>query len=407
MERTILHVDMNNFYASVECAFDPTLKNKPVAVCGDVEARHGIVLAKNMLAKACGVSTGDAVWEAKLKCPELQIVSPHFDRYFAYSERAKAIYAEYTDMIESFGIDECWLDVTASRMVFGTGREIAEEIRRRIKEELGVTVSVGVSYNKTFAKMGSDYKKPDAVTEITRENFRELLWGLDVSALLGVGRSTKVRLSYAKIDTVGALAGSEADLLSYLLGKNGITLWRCANGIDESPVIPNELAEPIKSISNSTTTPRDMMNENDISVTLRAVCQNVASRLREERKKCSVICLYVKYSDLTRLERQCRNLPTYLEGEIWSAAVALYQKNCTPGRPVRSIGVSVTGLCDDADEQLSFFDGETTKRAKLERLSFVIDSLRERYGKNSVRTAILLAIPDLVLSVGEGKSNFS
>ena len=244
MDRVILHIDMNNFYASVETLYDPALRDVPMAVGGDKERRHGIVLAKNMLAKAKGVKTAEALWEAERKCPGIRFVPPHFDRYAKYSRLAKAIYAQYTDMVESFGLDECWLDVTGSTRLFGSGREIAEEIRLRVREELGLTVSIGVSFNKIFAKLGSDYKKPDAVTEFTRENFHALVWPLDAAQLLFVGRSTQAALLKYGMRTIGDVARADRGLLRKLFGKNGEQLSLYANGEDTAPVAGKRLSAP-------------------------------------------------------------------------------------------------------------------------------------------------------------------
>ena len=252
MDRVILHIDMNNFYASVETLYDPSLKDIPMAVGGDKERRHGIVLAKNMLAKAKGVKTAEALWEAERKCPGIKFVPPHFERYAKYSRLAKEIYMQYTDMVESFGLDECWLDVTGSRRLFGSGREIAEEIRARVKDELGLTVSIGVSFNKIFAKLGSDYKKPDAVTAFTRENFKELVWPLPAADLLFVGKSTQEALRKYGIYTIGDAAKADRKLLKRLFGKAGEQLSMYANGEDRSPVRRVNEHEEIKSIGNST-----------------------------------------------------------------------------------------------------------------------------------------------------------
>ena len=214
VDRVILHIDMNNFYASVETLYDPSLKDIPMAVGGDKERRHGIVLAKNMLAKAKGVKTAEALWEAERKCPGIKFVPPHFERYAKYSRLAKEIYMQYTDMVESFGLDECWLDVSESANLFGGGKKIAEEIRAAVKKEIGITVSVGVSWNKIFAKLGSDMKKPDAVTEITEENYRDLVWRLPVEELLYVGRATKNKLNKRGVYTIGQLANTDEALLS-------------------------------------------------------------------------------------------------------------------------------------------------------------------------------------------------
>ncbi len=191
MERTILHSDLNAFYASVECFCNPKIRHLPVAVGGDAEARHGIVLAKNNLAKSFGIITGETIWNAKQKCNDLVVVPANFERYLKFSRLVREIYAEYTDQMEAFGIDESWLDVTGSLYLFGSGKRIADEIRHRVYMELGLTVSIGVSFNKIFAKLGSDIKKPNATTVITRDNYRAVVWGLPASDLLYVGRSTK------------------------------------------------------------------------------------------------------------------------------------------------------------------------------------------------------------------------
>lgn len=254
--RTILHVDLNNFYASVECLYRPDLRGQPVAVTGEVEQRHGIVLAKNMPAKAAGVKTGEAIWQARAKCPKLVCLPPDYKKYLRFSRLARAIYADYTDKIESFGIDENWLDVTGSTLVMGSGAEIADEIRRRVRETLGITASAGVSFNKIFAKLGSDYKKPDATTVITPENFRRIVWPLPVGELLYVGRSTERKLHNRVILTIGDLAGRKVHDLQLLLGVWGETLWNFANGRDESPVARIGAETYVKSVGNSTTTPR-------------------------------------------------------------------------------------------------------------------------------------------------------
>lgn len=252
MQRVILHCDMNNFYASVECMLNPELKNKPVAVCGSVEERHGIVLAKNYAAKAFGVSTGEAIWQAKQKCQDLVIVEPHYEQYMKFSKLARGIYGRYTDQIEPYGMDECWLDVTGSGCM-GTGFEIADEIRRTVKFELGLTISAGVSFNKIFAKLGSDMKKPDAITCIEADSFQEKIWCLPASDLLGVGRATEKVLSGYGIHTIGELAATSDDFLKCRLGKNGLAIKKYANGLDDSPVMRSDYVSPVKSIGHGIT----------------------------------------------------------------------------------------------------------------------------------------------------------
>ena len=267
MERIILHSDLNNFYASVECLYHPELREKPVAVCGDPELRHGIVLAKNQLAKGCGIKTGEVLWQARQKCPELVLVPPSYERYLSYSAMAKEIYQEYTDQVESFGLDECWLDVTGSTALFGGGCTLADRIRERIRRELGVTASVGVSFNKVFAKLGSDLRKPDATTAISPRDFREKIWPLPVQTLLYVGRATQNKLQRYGIRTIGELARADRGMLQFAFGKNGLMLWAFANGLDTSPVSNIGAKSLIKSIGNSTTTPRDLLSDGEVRIT--------------------------------------------------------------------------------------------------------------------------------------------
>lgn len=391
MDRVILHVDMNNFFASVECADRPELWQQPVAVAGDVQVRHGIILAKNQVAKAYGVQTGESIAEARRKCPRLILLPPHTDRYQHISDKARAIYGQYTDRVESFGIDECWLDVTGNGRLWGEdyGVSIAEDIRRRIKAELGVTVSVGVSFNKIFAKMGSDYKKPDAVTAITRDNYRELLWSLPVGDLIFVGRSTVQKLWYRQIRTVGDLARTDPEHLEKALGKCGLMAWRFANGMDGSPVLLDGQEYPVKSIGNSTTPPKDMVTRRDAEIVLAQLCQSVATRLRVADLRCTTVKLSLRSTSLSWKQRQKGVQATCLENDLWREAMALYDAY-HDGTPLRSIGVSACDLESDGERQLTMFEGDTCRHAALEALGSVLDGLRERYGPHAVRRGLLL-----------------
>ena len=290
MQRVILHCDMNNFYASVECMLNPELKNKPVAVCGSVEERHGIVLAKNYAAKAFGVSTGEAIWQAKQKCQDLVIVEPHYEQYMKFSKLARGIYGRYTDQIEPYGMDECWLDVTGSGCM-GTGFEIADEIRRTVKFELGLTISAGVSFNKIFAKLGSDMKKPDAITCIEADSFREKIWCLPASDLLGVGRATEKVLSGYGIHTIGELAATSDDFLKCRLGKNGLAIKKYANGLDDSPVMRSDYVSPVKSIGHGITTMQDLENNAEVWCVMLELVQEIGTKLRTHKKKAGGIAI--------------------------------------------------------------------------------------------------------------------
>ncbi len=383
MDRTILHIDQNNFYASVECLYRPELRDKPVAVGGDVEQRHGIVLAKNMLAKRCGIKTGETLWQARQKCPGIVFVPPHFDLYIKFSRLARAIYEEYTDQVEAFGLDECWLDVSGSTQ-FGSGKQIADELRRRVTFELGLTASVGVSFNKIFAKLGSDYKKPDATTVITRENYKDIVWPLPVADLLYVGRSTEQKLKSKCIHTIGRLAMADPDLVKSWLGKNGIMIWRFANGDDHSPVATTESVIPIKSIGNSTTTPRDLETDDDVRITMTVLCESVAERLRDQRVYCSTVQISIRDNDLYVYERQIKlDFPSCVCEVILQKAFDLYKRHRTD-KPIRSIGVRACNLTSMDSVQLSLLP-EERRAQRLNELECTMDVIRRRFGNFAVR----------------------
>ena len=391
MERVILHSDLNNFYASVECLYNPELRGKPVAVAGDPEARHGIVLAKNYPAKACGVQTGDPLWMARQKCPDIVFTPPHYDRYMQFSQLAREIYSEYTDQVEPYGLDECWLDVTGSIALFGDGRAIADDVRRRIRQELGVTASVGVSYNKIFAKLGSDMRKPDATTVITSERFREIVWPLPVSDLLYVGRATHAKLKRYCIKTIGDLAAADQRFLQRLLGQNGMMLWCFANGLDTSPVSNIGAKSLIHSIGNSTTAPRDLVTDEDIKITLYVLCESVSARMREYDFVCDTVQLGVRDNELQSYERQGKlPYPNRTAKALFEKAFELYKRNHLSGKPVRSLSVRACRLSVRENEQLSLMP-DVAAIQKQEELESAVDALRGRFGPFSIRRGILLA----------------
>ncbi len=404
MDRVILHIDMNNFYASVETLYDPSLRDIPMAVGGDKEKRHGIVLAKNMLAKAMGVKTAEALWEAERKCPGIKFVPPHFERYSKYSRLAKEIYMQYTDQVESFGMDECWLDVTGSTRLFGSGREIAEEIRTRIKDELGLTVSIGVSFNKIFAKLGSDYKKPDAVTEFTRENFRELVWPLDASEMLFVGKSTQAALKKYGLYTIGDVARTDVKLLKRLFGKNGVQMHMYANGEDMSPVHSVQEQDEVKSVGNSTTAVHDLRDDGEIRAELYVLSENVARRMREKGVSGCNVQLYVRKYDLETYQRQKMLDVAVADSEsIFQAAYSLYRENHT-GESIRSIGVRVSSLVPLGTEQCSLFEDVSVGRRR-QNLDSAVELLRGRYGDDIIFRGIKQVHSDLFDTEEERKSS--
>lgn len=386
MDRVILHCDMNNFYASVELLSRPELADVPVAVCGDPEGRHGIILAKNQLAKACGVVTAETVWQAKKKCPDLHFVKPHHDKYKEYSEKINRIYLQYTDMVEPFSIDESWLDVTASRRLFGTGREIADTIRQRVKSELGLTLSVGVSYNKIFAKMGSEYKKPDATTEITRNNFVDLLWGKPVGEMFFVGWATAEKLTKLNIRTIGDLAKANPKALEALLGKQGPLLHSYANGLDDSPVCLYNQREKIKSVGNGITFRRNLTGMDDILTALTGLSDTVASRLRKYQMKCYGVKVDIKDPNFKTISRQKQlSAPTNLAGELKKAALEIISSSWRLSDPIRLLTLTAINLTDEtADEQISLFDAAGGDREKGESIERAMDEIRRKFGDSSI-----------------------
>ncbi len=395
--RTILHSDLNNFYASVEMLYDPTLRGKPIAVAGDAEARHGIILAKSYEAKAFGVKTGQAIWEARERCRDLILVGAHMDRYLKYSALVKEIYTSYTDLVEPFGLDEAWCDVTGSLHLFGgSGKGLADDIRARVKAELGLTVSIGVSFNKVLAKLGSDMKKPDATTVLSPEDYRDKIWGLPASDLLYVGPATSAKLARYGIFTIGDLAQADVQMLYWLLGKNGIMLHEFANGRDSSKVSPYYAVPPVKTVGNSTTAPRDLESDDDIKITLLALCESVSARLREQGTLCTTVQVGIRDKDLWSYERQVKlRLPTNTARDLLAASFGLYKEHHRSGKPVRSLSVRAIGLIP-ADEQLSMFPDEQA-RQKEQDLEVAIDKVRAKYGYHSLQRGITLMDPALNL----------
>lgn len=393
MERTILHCDMNNFYASVECMLNPSLRGHPVAVGGDVENRHGIILAKNYEAKKFGIQTGEALWQAKQKCPKLIIVPPHYEEYLKYSRLAHSIYADYTDLIEPYGMDEVWMDVTGSTKAFGSGEVIANTLRERIKYELGLTVSVGVSFCKVFAKLGSDMKKPDAVTVIPKDNFRDIIWDLPASDMLGVGRSTEKFLSSYGIHTIGQLAKAYPDLMQRKLGKNGMVLLAFANGEDRSKVAPQDYEPPMKSIGHGLTTMQDLENNAEVWNIMLALTQDIGHKLRVYNKNAAGVAIYIRYivdKQIAGKQWQCQ-LPvrTHSAAIIAKEAYRLFERSYGWEYPIRSVTVRAINLCSqDLPEQLQFFSDAATVERK-EKLETVIEDIRRRFGKYAIQPACL------------------
>jgi len=386
MDRTILHCDLNGFYASVESLYRPELKDVPMAVSGNVENRHGIILAKNENAKRFGIETAETVWQAKRKCPELVLVPPHHDRYSKYSKIVNKIYERFTDMVEPFGIDESWLDVTASLHLFGSGGDIADKIRETVKSETGLTLSVGVSFNKVFSKLGSDYKKPDATTVISRDNYKEIVYPLHVSNLLFAGRAASEALLRLGITTIGQLAKSDKEIIYGKLGKMGAVLHDYANGIDESPVsVVNEKREA-KSVGSGMTFKRNLSGIDDIRAGVLALSDTVASRLREYGLKCNTVQVTIRDPQFKTISRQKKlSRPTHLMKEISDTAIDIIRGAWDIDAPVRMLTITGMNIVAGYSEQMSFFgsdnDMQYEKREKIEK---AVDTIRSKFGRNSI-----------------------
>lgn len=383
MDRTILHCDCNGFYASVECVLRPELKNVPMAVGGNAETRHGIILAKNELAKKFNVLTAETIWQAKRKCPELVIVPPHRDLYYQYSKQVKDIYCRYTDYVESFGLDEAWLDVTGSRRLFGDGVTIANELRRIVREETGLTISVGVSFCKVFAKLGSDYKKPDATTVFDRDNWKEKIYPLSVKDLLYVGRSTAKELEHLGIKTIGELARFDERTLYNHLGKAGTMLYRYANGLDNDSVKLVYEKEEVKSVGNGITFPHDLIGEDEVRGGVYELSDSIAVRMRRKKLKCTTVQVTIKDPDFKTINRQQKlDAPTYTARDIRDAAMEIIKRSWDLKKPIRMLSVTGTGLVKDDEiyEQMTLFDEDNERSRKTEKLEKTVDSLKSRFG---------------------------
>ena len=387
-DRAILHSDANCFYASVETVLNPEFRGKAIAVCGSPEERHGIVLAKSEKAKRAGVKTGMANWQAKQCCRDLIIVPPQYDYYLKFSKLLHGIYRRYTDQVEPFGMDECWLDVTYSP---GDPMEIAEEIRQAVKDELGLTVSIGVSFNKVFAKMGSDYKKPDAITQISKEHFKEIVWPLPCSDLLYCGNATTAKLGSMGVRTIGGIASLPVEVMQRKFGKNGVALWKYANGLDDSRVAHQDYTAPAKSVGHGITCVADLENMDEARKVIFALSLDIGYKLRYMNLRATGVQLYVRNSELSFCSWQKRlEMATQDEGTIALAAYSLLEEKYSWRNPIRSITVTAIQLDSSQNPtQLSMLlDYE--RLVRREKLNESIDTIRDRYGKYAVIPALVL-----------------
>lgn len=378
-DRVILHVDCNSFFASVSLLYKPHLKTYPVVVGGSEETRHGIVLAKNQEAKKYKIPTGAALWQARQLCPNLVVIPPDYDLYDRFSKEIKGgIFADYTDMQESFGSDESWLDVTGSTSLFGGGGEIADIIRNRVKREIGITVSVGVSWNKIFAKLGSDMKKPDAVTVIDRDTFTEIVWPLPVEELLYVGPATTRKLHNKGVYTIGQLANTKVQYLKDWFGVVGEYLWIYANGLENSPV--GQTAPPVKSVGNSSVIPHDVTTPKEVKRRIHMLAESVGPRMREHGFAARTICIWICDNDMGHMSRQ-RGLamPTNLNHDLAGAAFSLFQDTYKWHKPIRKIGISGSNLVFAHDPfQCSIFES-AEQHDRREKLEATMDSINKRW----------------------------
>ena len=385
MKRIILHCDLNNFYASVECVKNPQLKGKCVAVCGSEDDRHGIVLAKSQPAKLLGVKTGDTILEARRKCGNLIVVRPDFDTYYDYSEKVKSIYSRYTDLIEPFGMDECWLDISGIENLSGDGFQIAEEIRNGVREETGLTISVGVSFNKVFAKLGSDMKKPDATTVISKENYKDKVWCLNANEMIFVGRRTFKTLQKYGIITIGDVARTQPDFLKKILGKNGFDLWAYANGLDFSPVSHIDSKPIPQSISRGITCMESLLSVYEAERVVAELSAKVSKNLRRERLLATGVQLAIKEDNLT-VQQYSDNLefPTHNAKEIYEVSQKLLFQKHIWKRNIRALTVRTYNLVKEENYQQLHIDFDIDTHEKVCVVDNTLNGIRKKLGNDKI-----------------------
>jgi len=395
VERVILHCDLNSFYASVELLDYPALREKPVAVCGDPGSRHGIILAKNEAAKKFKIQTAETVWQARRKCPDLILLPAHHQKYLHWSKVINAIYERYTDLVEPFSVDESWLDVTGTLHLFGKdGKALADEIRRVVRTETGLTISVGVSFNKVLAKLGSDMKKPDATTVITPADLPAKVFPLPITDMLFVGRASAKVLGQYGIHTIGDAVAFGREGLVGLLGKSGSSLYDNCAGLEHAPVRRREDMPSPKSIGNSITFRRNLLGEEDIRAGLALLADSVAGRLRRHGFRCATLHVLVKDPNFQSISRQRRlDRPVCTAAELSELALDILRGCWNFNAPIRQLGLTGQNLVpeEDAGEQLDLFAPQTApqgeKREKVER---AMDDIRRRFGKDAITSALIL-----------------
>lgn len=391
VERIIIHSDMNSCYASIECSLNPSLRGKAVAVGGSIEDRHGIILAKSEEAKKCGVKTGEVIWQALQKCPELIVVPPHFEQYIKYSELAYGIYSRYTDKIEPMGLDEVWCDITGSIRAFGSAERICDEIRKAFRDELGITVSIGLSFNKTFAKLGSDLAGRDEMLAITRSDFREKVWNLPVRALFGIGPGTERKLHSYGIDTVRQLAESSPEWLKLVFGVAGEDIWRKANGLDFSPVSTDGERVPVKSVGHGITCVADLTSYDEVWKVMLSLCQDVSRRLRKAHLEATSVQISVRDNKLVTRQFQCRTVyETQSACEIARAAFRLFEENYIWSCNIRSLSVTAIGLQPEGSPVQLEITEDYKKHENQKKIDDTVMELRRRFGENAIFNCCLM-----------------
>ncbi len=392
-QRTVLHCDLNNYFASVESIGHPEYTAVPMAVCGSVEERHGIVLAKNEKAKALGIKTAMTVVEAQRICPDLLMLPPHYDRYMEYSRKVQEVYRRYTDQVEPFGIDECWLDVTGSTLLFGSGVEIARAISRQVEETFGLTISVGVSFCKVMAKLGSDMEKPRGITAIKKEDLPQKVWGLPVGELFGVGRHTVEKLGGLGVFTIGQLANTPVEVLQARFGKNGVQLWQFANGLECSPVRRFGETDPPKSVGRSTTCRVDLHTKEQVRRVLVGLAEQVSAQLRKNGLWATVVHLYLRDTHLIAGGHQQKlSIPTRLVPSMVNTAMELLDRFWN-GTPLRSVGISAGGLIAGSVPVQTGLFYDVNRLDKGERLEAKVDEIRQTMGEHAVERASQMLTP--------------
>lgn len=402
MDPIILHCDLNNFYASVECLKRPELKDVPMAVCGSADDRRGVILAKNPIAKALGVKTAESLWQARKKCPDLITVNPHHDEYRIYSKKVRAIYERFTDLIEPFGIDECWLDVTGSTRLFGEPQEIATLIRNTVKEELGLSISVGISYNKIFAKMGSDMKQLGPIVTITKENFKDLLWPMQMGEMFGAGKATVKKLRGIGVETIGEFAALPYKDMKTMFGKGGEALWTNVNGLNRSPVTHVDFHDEIKSVGHGVTCNRDLTNEGEVVSLFYNLAENVSTRLRKRNLLAKTVQIEIKDNMFQVREYQKPlEYPTRNAKELGKLAAEIFSEKHFWQFDIRAVTIRAVNLIEDNTNLQTSLFVDLKKIDGMDELESKVDHLREKYGENIVKRASSMKRDHLVKTVVE------